>query len=74
MSYEHLNIASTIKDGSGNYFLLERIVADAANNSTLSLGRNTKKDIDVIREFGNYSAHKMYYLCKREYIQEKIDK
>ncbi len=74
MAYEHLKIESTIKDGNGNYLLLERIVADAASNKTLNLGRNTKKDIDVFRELGNYSAHKIYYLCKREYIQEKIDK
>lgn len=74
MSYEHLKIESAIKDGNGNYLLLERIVADAANNATLCLGRNTKKDIEVFRELGNYSAHKIHYTCKREYIQEKMDK
>jgi hypothetical protein len=73
MSYEHHKIESAIKDGNGNYFLLEKIVTDAANNATLSLGRNTKKDIDMFRELGNRSAHKIYYLCRREYIQEKID-
>jgi hypothetical protein len=74
MSYEHHKIESTIKDGNGNYVLLERIVADAASNKTLNLGRNTKRDIEVFRELGNYSAHKIHYTCKREYIQEKIDK
>lgn len=74
MSYEHLKIESAIRDAGGNYVLLERIVTDAAGNTTLKLSRNTKKDIDVFRELGNYSAHKIYYLCKREYIQEKIDK
>lgn len=74
LCYEHLKIESTIKDGNGNYFLLEKIITDAAGNTTLNLGRNTKKDIDVFRELGNYSAHKIHYTCKREYIQEKIDK
>ena len=66
MSYEHHKIKSAIKDGNGNYVLLEKIVNDAASNKTLNLGRNTKRDIDVFRELGNYSAHKIYYLCKRE--------
>ena len=74
MSYEHHGIGSVIKDANGNYLLMERIVNDAASNKTLNLGRNTRKDIDVFRELGNYSAHKIHYLCKREYIQEKIDK
>ena len=73
MSYEHHKIESAIKDGKGDYFLLEKIVADAAGNATLKLGRNTKKDIDMFRELGNRSAHKIYYICKREYIKEKID-
>ena len=74
MSYEHLKIDGAIKDAKGDYFLLERIVADAATNPTLKLSRNSKKDLDVFRELGNYSAHKITYTCKREYIQEKIEK
>ena len=73
LSYEHLGIQATIKDGNDNYFLLERIVNDAANNAKLSLSRNAKKDIDTFRELGNYSAHKVTYTCKREFIKEKID-
>ncbi len=73
MSYEHLGIEATIKDGSGNYLMLERIVTDAASNTKLNLGRNSKKDLDTFRELGNYSAHKIYYTCKREFIKEKID-
>jgi hypothetical protein len=73
LSYEHLGIQATIKDGSDNYFLLERIVSDAANNPKLGLSRNSKKDMDTFRELGNYSAHKVTYTCKREFIKEKID-
>ena len=42
MSYEHSKIELAIKDASGNYVMLERIVTDAANNATLGLGRNTR--------------------------------
>jgi hypothetical protein len=73
MSYEHLKIESNIKDGQGNYFLLEGIVGNAQSNSTLNLSRNAKKTVERIRELGNYSAHKITYICKREYIEEKIE-
>jgi hypothetical protein len=73
MAYEHLGIAAEIKGADGNYVLLEAIVKNAEGNAKLNLGRNSRKSIDVFRERGNYSAHKIYYLCKREYIREKID-
>ena len=75
MSYEKLGIEAAIKDpATGTYLMLERIVANAAGNATLNLSRNARNDIDIFRELGNYSAHKITYLCKREYIQEKVDK
>lgn len=70
LSYEKLGIATAIKDGNGNYFMLESIVRDAEKNGTLNLSRNGKKTIETIRELGNYSAHKITYTCKREYIRE----
>lgn len=74
MSYEHIGISAAIKDpATGTYLMLERIVTDAAGNATLNLSRNSRKSIDVFRELGNYSAHKITYLCRREYIKEKID-
>jgi hypothetical protein len=73
LSYENLGIAAAIKDGNGNYFPLEGIVKDAASNTTMSLSRNSKKSIETIRELGNYSAHKITYICKREYIKENIN-
>lgn len=71
-SYEKLGIAADIKGGNGNYYLLEGIVNDAVTNATLNLSRNSKVSIEDIRQLGNYSAHKITYTCKREYIREKI--
>lgn len=73
LSYEHLSIGAAIKDANGNYVLLERIVKNAEANATLNLSRTSKKAIEKIRELGNYSAHKVTYTCRREYIEEKID-
>ncbi|MGA8530388.1 MAG: hypothetical protein WB622_11790 [Acidobacteriaceae bacterium] len=72
LSYEKLGIQAAIKDGNGNYLLLEGIVRDAVSNSTLNLSRNSKTAVEEIRKLGNYSAHKITYTCKREYIREKI--
>jgi len=75
LAYEKLGVAAAIKDPTaGTYYMLERIVADARNNSTLNLSRSSRADIDVFRELGNFSAHKLTYLCRREYIAEKVDK
>jgi hypothetical protein len=63
LSYEHLGIVNSIKDGNGNYFMLEGIVTDAISNTKLSLSRSSKDDLPKIRKVGNYSAHKIYYNC-----------
>lgn len=75
LSYEHLGIQAEIKDSkTGNYFMLEGVVKNAQGNARLNLSRNGREWIDTFRELGNYSAHKVTYLCKREYIREKIDR
>jgi hypothetical protein len=71
-AYEKHGIAAAIKDGNGNYLLLEGIVKDAVGNSTLTLSRNSKVTVEDIRKLGNFSAHKVTYTCKREYISEKM--
>lgn len=73
LSYEKLGITAAIKDANGSYLMLEGIVKNAENNPTLSLSRNSKRDIEVFRDLGNFSAHKVFYNAKREYIKEKID-
>lgn len=72
LSYEHLRIDAEIKDGKGHYFLLEGIARNAEANNTLNLSRNAKPTVEAIRKLGNYSAHKVTYTCKKEYIQEQI--
>lgn len=74
LSYRHLNIEAAIKDSQGNYFMLEGIINDAKTNSALNLSRNGKTDIETFRELGNFSAHKIEYTCKREYIRPEIQK
>ena len=67
-SYENHGIDSEIKDGSGNFKMLNHIVANAKTNSTLALSRNTKEAIEDYRTLGNFSAHKIFYNAKRKDI------
>jgi len=65
LSYENLGIETAIQDKDGNYFMLEKIVNDAKTNRTLKLSRDAKSVLDVFRTIGNFSAHKIYYNCRR---------
>ena len=53
--------------------MLEAIVANATGNPALNLSRNARQWIETFRKLGNYSAHKITYTCRREYLKEKID-
>lgn len=70
LSYENNGIEGDIKDGNGNYILLNKIMKNAVSNSTLSLSRNTKGCLDKFRNLGNFSAHKIYYNAKRSDLEK----
>lgn len=67
-SFENHGIGAEIKDGDGNYKMLNHIVSNAKNNQTLALSRNTKESIETYRTLGNFSAHKIFYNAKRKDI------
>ena len=72
-SYEELGIEKSIKDSNGNYFLLEKICNDAKTNATLNLSR-IKNRLDILRNIGNYAAHRITYNTTKKDIDEiKID-
>lgn len=70
LSYEHLGIESSIQDQDGNYFMLEKIIRDAKANRTLKLSRDAKSVLDDFRNIGNFSAHKIYYNCRRSDLKK----
>lgn len=70
LAYQNLGIESEIMDSSGNrHISLEKIVKNAAQNSALLLSGNAKKDMNLFRDLGNYSAHKIWYNCTQQDIQ-----
>lgn len=60
LSYRNNEIDSQIKNNDGTYMMLERIVSNAINNSTLNLSR-IKKEYHNFRDLGNFSAHRIEY-------------
>ncbi|MBQ7104505.1 MAG: DUF4145 domain-containing protein [Bacilli bacterium] len=72
-SYEELGIEQNIKDSNGNYFLLEKICNDAKTNTSLNLSR-IKNKLDILRNIGNYAAHRITYNTTKKDIDEiKVD-
>ncbi len=69
LSYEHLKIESAIQGADGNYVMLEKIATDAKTNKDLKLSRDAKSVLDDFRTIGNFSAHKIYYNCRRRDLQ-----
>lgn len=74
LSYQNLGIDEEIKDRSGNgYLMLEQIVNNAINNSTLKLSR-IKNKFNDFRKIGNFSAHGLTYIASKKDIDDiKID-
>ncbi|GAF73442.1 unnamed protein product [marine sediment metagenome] len=72
LSYENLNIDTEIQDSQQNYHSLEKIINNALSNKKLRLSRDSKRMLDTFRTLGNFSAHKIYYNCRRPDLEKAI--
>ena len=72
LTYEHHNVERVIRDTQDNYFPLEKIISNAKANQTLKLSRDTKSTLDEFRTLGNFSAHKIYYNCRRADLKKVL--
>ncbi len=70
LSYQKLGIDNEIKDASGSgYIMLDGIVSNAKNNTTLKLSR-IKNEFDTFRRVGNFSAHNITYTAGKKDIDD----
>ncbi len=70
LSYQKTGIEAEIMDKSGNHHIsLDKIIKNAEQNSVLALSANTKKDMALFKDLGNYSAHKIWYNCTQQDIK-----
>lgn len=73
LSYQNLDIEADIMDKSRNHYMtLDKIIKNAEQNTKLSLSANTKKDMHLFKDLGNYSAHKIWYNCTQQDIKPHI--
>ena len=71
LSYQKAGIEAEIMNG--NYHLtLDKIIKNAEKNAIIALSGNTKKDMSLFKDLGNYSAHKIWYNCTKEDIKPHI--
>lgn len=69
LAYQHHGIESEITEKSGWHFTLDKIIKNATQNSTLALSANTKRDMSLFKDIGNFSAHKIWYNSTKQDIE-----
>lgn len=72
LSYENHSIDQIIKLPDGSYKSLDQVISDAKQNGSLKLTRDTKATLDTFRTLGNFSAHKIYYNCRRSDLKHSL--
>lgn len=73
LSYQKEGIESEITDKSGTHHVsLDKVIKNAEQNTTLALSANTRKDMMLFKDLGNYSAHKIWYNCLQGDIKPHI--
>lgn len=69
LSYQNNGIEMDIMDAGGDrHKSLDKIIKDAAQNKILALSANTRKDMVLFKDLGNYSAHKIWFNCTQKDI------
>lgn len=72
LSYQNLSIEEEITEKSGWHSTLDKIIKNAEKNATLALSANTRKDMSLFKDLGNYSAHKIWYNSTQQDIKPHI--
>ncbi len=69
LSYQKHGIEAEITEKNGCHSTLDKIIKNAVQNSTLALSSNTKRDMALFKDIGNYSAHKIWYNSTKQDIE-----
>lgn len=73
LCYQNTGTEAEIMDKSGCYHItLDKIIKNAEQNKTLALSANTRKEMALFKDLGNYSAHKIWYNCTQQDIKPHI--
>lgn len=72
LSYQNFGIEEEITEKSGRHSTLDKIIRNAEQNSTLALSANTRQDMVLFKDLGNYSAHKIWFNTTQQDIKPHI--
>jgi hypothetical protein len=73
LCYQKLGIEAEIMDKSGlHHITLDKMIKNAEQNKTMGLSANTRKEMVLFKDLGNYSAHKIWYNCTQQDIKPHI--
>lgn len=72
LAFQNNQIEDAITHKSGRRFSLDKIIQIALENTTLSLSANTKNDMHLFKELGNYSAHKIWYNATKNDLEPHL--
>lgn len=70
--YQNNDMEVDIKNKSGYYVTLDKIIKNAENNSELALSTSTRKNMYKFKHLGNYSAHKIWYNTTKKDIEPLV--
>ena len=71
--FEAYGIEGKIKDSnSGDFYFLSMLVQKVSNETSWTLGRNTKRALPKLKAIGDLSAHSRRYIAHREDIDKII--
>ena len=73
LCYQKLGIEAEIMDKSGlHHITLDKMIKNAEQNKTMGFSANTRKEMVLFKDLGNYSAHKIWYNCTQQDIKPHI--
>ncbi len=72
LTYQKQGIEDEITEKSGWHSTLDKIIKNATQNTTLALSANSRRDMALFKDIGNYSAHKIWYNSTRQDIEPHI--
>lgn len=66
--FEKYSIDSNIKDSTGNFYYLSDLIPEYNASTKWNASRNIKRSLDIVKKYGNLSAHNRRFLAKKSDI------
>ncbi len=72
-AFEKFNIASRIKNASGDFYYLGDLINASINETAWNLSRNCKQSLPRLKSIGDKSAHSRRFVAQRGDIEPILD-